>query len=81
MGYPLAGLFIRENPYTWMMTGGSPILGNPHMVGTGSSSVDLFLFTCCNRSIPSATVLASRRQRDGHHGANDESLGHQLVNK
>ena len=32
MGDPQNGWFIRENPsYKWMMTGGTPILGNPHM--------------------------------------------------
>ena len=29
---PIAGWFMRENPtYKWMMTGGTPISGNPHM--------------------------------------------------
>ena len=32
MGTPIAGWFILENPiYRWMITGGTPILGNPHI--------------------------------------------------
>jgi hypothetical protein len=32
-GYPNSWMvFVRENPiYKWMMTGGTPILGNPHI--------------------------------------------------
>ena len=32
-GTPIAGWFTKENPIKkWMMTGGTPILGNPHTI-------------------------------------------------
>jgi len=33
-GTPIAGWFAVENPiYKWMITGGTPILGNPNICG------------------------------------------------
>ena len=35
-GTPTAGWFIGKNPISkWMMTGGTPFLGNLHMIDTG----------------------------------------------
>jgi hypothetical protein len=55
---PIAGWFMMENPnITWMMTGGSPILGNIHIIMNRIADVhDVHVNTFC-LDILTGTIL------------------------
>ena len=58
---PIAGWFVVEIPFLkWMMTGGTPNLGNLHVVTRHSRSVQT-RGTVCPRAIPA--TWRSRKQR------------------
>jgi hypothetical protein len=62
-GTPIAGWFIREiSNYKWMITGGSPISGNPHMHHSAKRHRCSWLLYWCTfqHSIPSMKHRSSQ---------------------